>query len=284
MTHKKTGIIITLFLLAVILITVWVIYGNTAITISRYTVKNQKIPENFTGFTIVQVSDLHNAEFGKNNQRLLDKIKSTDPDIIVITGDIIDYHRTDIDVSIDFVKEAVKTAPTYYITGNHEAITEGFDDFIDAATRIGMIYLDNETQMIEKDGSTINLTGIDDPHFLTTYISESIQISIDKVLDCALPEEGYNILLAHRPNYFDLYIIHEPDLVLSGHAHGGQFRLPFIGGLYAPDQGIFPTYDAGHYSSSNTDMIISRGLGNSRFPFRLNNPPELVVVTLESEE
>ncbi len=284
MKHKKTGIIITLCTLAVILVSAWIIYGNTAITVSRYTVKNQKIPESFTGFTIAQVSDLHNEEFGKNNNRLLEKIRNENPDIIVITGDIIDCHRTDIDVSIDFVEEAVKIAPTYYITGNHEAITEEFEDFLTAAKKAGMIYLDNKTQSIDKNGDTINLTGIDDPFFLTTYISESVQISINKALDNLLPEEGYNILLAHRPNYFDLYIIHEPDLVLSGHVHGGQFRLPFIGGLYAPDQGIFPEYDAGHYSSSNTDMIISRGLGNSRFPFRLNNTPELVVVTLENME
>lgn len=279
MTKKR----ITLLLIPILIISaaVWVIYGNTAIKKTFYTVTDEELPDAFSGFTITQVSDLHNALFGKNNERLLEKIKSTSPDIIVITGDIIDQNRTNIEISLDFVKEAVKIAPTYYITGNHEAIAQGFDVFIEEAEKAGMIYLENNTVTLTRGGDEIYLTGVDDPFLLTSYISENMTESLETTLSFLLPRDGYNILLAHRPNYFETYSFFEADLIICGHVHGGQFRLPFIGGLYAPDQGFNPEYDAGYYTDGKSQMIISRGLGNSRFPVRLNNTPEIVIITLK---
>ncbi len=270
--------------LILILLSLWIIHGNIAIGINEYTITDEKIPEGFSDFVITHISDLHNTSFGKDNNRLIKKIISTSPDIIVITGDIIDQNRTDTEVSINFVKEAVKIAPVYYITGNHEALTSEFNNFIEKAVEAGLVYLDNRTVSLEKNGNTINLTGIDDPFLLTSYITEDPEESLETTLSFLLPRDGYNILLAHRPNYFDIYKKGNPDLIISGHVHGGQFRLPFIGGLYAPDQGINPEYDAGYYTDGDTEMIISRGLGNSRFPVRLNNTPEIIVITLKNPE
>lgn len=281
LSMTKRRITLILILIFIISAAAWVIYGNTAIEKTLYTVSDEELPEEFSDFTITQISDLHNALFGKNNKRLIEKIISTSPDIIVITGDIIDQNRTDTDISLDFVKQAVKIAPTYYVTGNHEAIADGFDIFIEEAKKAGMVYLENDTVTLTKDGAEINLTGVDDPFLLTSYISENMEESLKTTLSFLLPRDGYNILLAHRPNYFDIYSSFDADLIISGHVHGGQFRLPFIGGLYAPDQGFNPEYDAGSYTDGKAQMIISRGLGNSRFPVRLNNTPEIVVITLK---
>lgn len=283
MSFSKLGKII-IPVIIVICVGIWVVYGNIAIGVSHYTITDEEIPEGFSGYTITQVSDLHNALFGKDNERLIGKIRETKPDIIVITGDVIDQNRTDTAVSLTFIREVLEIAPVYYITGNHEAIAKGFDEFIAEAQNAGLIYLENKTVSLTEGNDTIRLTGIDDPFFLTSYITEDMEESLKTTLSFLLPEDGYNILLAHRPNYFEIYEKFSPDLIISGHVHGGQFRLPFIGGLYAPDQGINPEYDAGYYSSDISEMIISRGLGNSRFPVRLNNTPELVVITLQKAE
>lgn len=269
-----------LFLLGALVL--YIVLGNTSVGVSKFEVSSKDLPSEFDGFKIVQISDLHNAEFGKDNKRLLKKIKKCDPDIIALTGDLIDSRNTDLDVAINFVKEAVKIAPCYYVTGNHEGRIDGYTEYESKLLSLGVIVLDNKSIVIENEGQTIELHGL---HDLESLKGEKYGYRERGVLEKLLEEnkhqeDGFDILLAHYPDFFDLYAKYGYDLVLSGHAHGGQFRLPFIGGLYAPGQGKLPKYDSGLFTEGNTSMIVSRGLGNSIFPFRINNTPEVVLVTL----
>ena len=265
----------------IILLIAWIFWDNVRIGTSHYTVENSSLPDAFNGFKIVQISDLHNASFGSENKRLLDIIQNEKPDIIAITGDIIDSNHTNVDIAIQFVEKAVQIAPVYYVTGNHEAWSEEYEATLKPKlNELGVIILQDENSIIEKDHQCINILGLNDPDFTIRgdMFGES-EAMINTKLDEIQPT-GFSILLSHRPELFPVYVKHGIPCVLSGHAHGGQFRLPFIGGLIAPDQGFFPKYTAGIYSEQNTKMLVSRGLGESIIPFRINNCPEVVVVKL----
>lgn len=287
MTKKKKRNIIILSALGVVVIALiaLIIWGNKALMLSEMTIESEKLPQSFDGYRIVHVSDLHNAEFGEDNKKLIELIGNATPDIIAITGDIIDSRYTDVEIALDFAEEAVKIAPCYFVSGNHEArvledykaLKEGFED-------IGVTVLENEAISLEKAGEKISLIGVDDPGFETDYLFGDTAGVMRSHLDELTNEENtFTLLLSHRPELFDVYVEYGVDLVLSGHAHGGQFRLPFAGGLYAPNQGLLPQYDAGLYTEDNTDMIVSRGLGNSLFPFRINNRPEVILIELCSD-
>ena len=141
--------------------------------------------------------------------------------------------------------------------------------------------LENQKVQITREGESITIMGIDDPSFQEDYLfGDSESVARQAITDLQNESDGYTILLSHRPELFDLYVETEMDLVFSGHAHGGQFHLPFIGGLVAPNQGLFPKYDAGLFSEGSTTMIVSRGVGNSIIPIRFNNRPEIIVATL----
>lgn len=276
MIKKKRNLIILSVISALVLsFIIWIVWSNFSLQLSTYTVSSDNLPKAFDGYRIAHVSDLHNAEFGSGNEKLLRLLRESSPDVIVITGDIIDSSRTDVDVALDFVKEAVKIAPCYYVTGNHEAgvSKEVFEKLESTFTELGVKIMRGSEAVIEKGGEYISLIGIDDPSFA------EFPENIDEISTF----DGFKILLSHRPEYFDKYADWNVDLVLSGHAHGGQFRLPFIGGLVAPGQGLFPKYDAGSFTEDNTTMIVSRGIGNSIIPVRFNNQPELVLVVLESK-
>ena len=134
------------------------------------------------------------------------------------------------------------------------------------------------------EGETITLIGVNDPSYQTDYLfGDSEMVMNTKLEDLHTGNDGFTLLLSHRPELFDTYVDQDVDLVLSGHAHGGQFRLPFIGGLVAPNQGLFPEYDAGIYTEGNTNMLVSRGVGNSILPFRINNRPEVILIELQAE-
>ena len=266
----KTILIIS----AVIFIaSVWVYWGNTSIQTTRISITSEKIPTAFIGFTIVQVSDLHNTEFGSHQERLLNAVKGSSPDIIAITGDLIDSNHTDIEKAMVFINDAVKIAPVYYVTGNHEAWSDQYNELKKQMVEVGVDILEDEKTIIERHGISIQLLGLNDPDFTSTSID-------DKLEDMLVENNEFTILLSHRPELFDVYVDNNIDLVLSGHAHGGQIRLPFVGGLVAPNQGFFPKYSEGVYEKNQTKMIVSRGLGNSIIPLRINNRPELVIITL----
>ena len=270
-----------LWVLGVLLVAliIWIVRGNRALEVNTWTVSGSKLPDAFSGFRIVQVSDLHNTEFGSDNQKLLSLLADTAPDIIVITGDLIDSRRTDVDIALRFAASAMEIAPVYYVTGNHEGrLGTEFSQLETGLKAAGVTVLRNESVILEQDGQQIQLLGMDD----ITFYSENAEHQFSENLKALKDDELYTVLLSHKPNLLPLYAEAGMDLVFSGHAHGGQFRLPWIGGILAPDQGFFPKYDSGLYTMENTTMMVSRGLGNSLFPFRVNNPPEIVVVQLTS--
>lgn len=260
----------------------WTLWGNTALTISTFTISDSRIPAEFSGFRIIQISDLHNAEFGKNNSALLRKISEAEPDMIAITGDLVDARHTNTEIALDFVREAVQIAPVYYVTGNHEAALPQYDSLKKNLEAAGAAILENETVSLASHSGAVTLIGLSDPNF-ASHGGDASDMIRETLNYLKTDETAYTILLSHRPELFETYVDCSINLVLSGHAHGGQFRLPFIGGLIAPNQGLFPRYDAGLYTESNTDMIVSRGLGNSIIPLRFNNRPEIILIVLQTE-
>ena len=281
MKIKKKHIIMLAIVTVLILLIIWIAYGNTDLEIYKYNVKSEDIPSEFDNFRIVQISDLHNAEFGENNEKLLLMLKQADADIIAITGDMIDSRNTDIDVAISFAQKAVNIAPVYYVNGNHESRVLGeYEKLKQGLTDAGVTILENSSADITIGDEAITLIGINDPTFRMDIVDDTMEQNIAHQLVNVIPDnDNYKVLLAHRPEYFDVYA-GKVDLVLSGHAHGGQFRIPFIGGLVAPGQGFFPEYYEGSHIKENTEMIVSRGIGNSIIPFRINNKPEIIVAEL----
>ena len=280
---RKSKTILTLISFLLIILIGWTLWGNTALEVNKYEIVSDRIPKEFDGFRIAQVSDLHNAEFGEGNSKLIQLLSQTEPDFIVLTGDLIDSRQTDIDIALTFAREALKIAPVYYVSGNHEARVREYEEIKMGLAEAGVIVLENQKVNITREGETITLMGIDDPSFRGDYLfGDAESVARQAIHDLQNESDGYTILLSHRPELFDLYVDTEMDLVFSGHAHGGQFRLPFIGGLVAPNQGFFPKYDAGLFAEENTNMIVSRGVGNSIVPVRFNNRPEIILVTLNN--
>lgn len=257
-------------------------WQNNSITISEIAFKSNTIPESFNGYKILQISDLHNKEFGSKQSKILGKIEKINPDIIVITGDLIDSNNTNIDVAMDLIDGIINIAPIYYVSGNHEAWSGSYNDLKSKLENSGVVVLDNKKTEFFNDRDSIDIIGLADTSFIESDWLEYGGNSETKNLLNKLAEDSTNfkILLSHRPELFDIYSNSNVNLVFSGHAHGGQFRLPFIGGLIAPDQGFFPKLTEGIHTSNNTSMIISRGLGNSIIPVRIFNRPELIVVKL----
>ena len=284
MTKKKKRLLLSLSsaLLVVALLAGFIAWGNKALMINNIAVNSAKLPASFDGFKVAHVSDLHNDEFGKDNHKLISVIEKSNPDIIAITGDIFDCHRTDVDVAIAFAEKAVRIAPCYYVNGNHEQrVPEAYDELLKAFDEIGVVVLENKSVKITRGEDSINVIGVSDPGFETDYLfGDTESVLRSHLNELMTDKESFNLLLSHRPELFDVYADFDVDLVLTGHAHGGQFRLPFVGGLYAPNQWFFPEFDAGLYTDDNTNMIVSRGIGNSLFPFRIGNRPEVVLVTL----
>lgn len=285
MTAKKKKIIVLAVVAAVLLsLIIRTDWGNTALELNAYTISSDRLPEAFDGYRIAHVSDLHNAEMGKDNEKLLDMLRETDPDIIAITGDIIDSRNTDIEIALQFTKAAMKIAPCYYVAGNHEARVSEYAELKEGLIEQGVVVLDDERIELELSGETIALLGVNDPSFQTDYLfGDSETVMQSKLQEISDAENEFTILLSHRPELFKVYADNNMDLALSGHAHGGQFRLPFVGGLVAPNQGLFPKYDAGLCTDENTNMIVSRGIGNSILPFRFNNRPEVILIELQSK-
>ena len=285
MTAKKKKFIFLAVAAAVLVVLViWIAWGNTALELNTYTVSSAKLPQGFDGYRIAHVSDLHNAEMGKDNEKLLTILRDADPDMIAITGDLIDSRSTNVEIALNFIREAVKIAPCYYVTGNHEARVNEYGELKAGMEAAGVTVLEGVRTENSMEGETITLIGVNDPSYQTGYLfGDSETVMNTKLEELHSEKDGYTILLSHRPELFDTYADHGIDLVLSGHAHGGQFRLPFIGGVVAPNQGLFPEYDAGMYTEGNTNMLVSRGVGNSFLPFRINNRPEVILIELQAK-
>ena len=275
---NRTTIILVMLLISIMVS--WVIWGNLSVETTKLTVTAKDLPEAFDKFSIAHISDLHNAEYGKNNEKLIDILEAESPNIIAITGDLIDSNHTNLEVALSFAQQAVKIAPCYFVTGNHEAwIGSQYEELKTSLQNTGITVLQDEAIELNYGDVCIQLIGLNDPDF-----SERDRLLSESILEAKLSQvnisDGFTILLSHRPEYFNVYQNKNLDLVLSGHAHGGQFRLPLGGGVIAPGQGLFPKYDAGAYTENGTTMIVSRGVGNSIIPVRINNPPEIVIIEL----
>ncbi len=264
---------------------VWVSYNW--FTITNSTVKSEQI-EN--PFRIILVSDLHNHQFGKDNHRLIEKIEAQSPDLIVLDGDMINNNSKNSEVAVKIIDQLKDIAPVYYSLGNHEYeyIEAGTSDLIDELEKAGAIVLDHKIYDIEVNGNEIRLGGLYEYGFETSMQTEEENEKAVSYLKEFTNTDRYQIICPHRPE--SLYCWNSLDywginLQLSGHLHGGQVIVPFLGGLYSPLEGWFPECDYGKYEIGDSTMIITRGLGsNPKLLPRFNNPPEIAVIDILPEE
>lgn len=276
------------FMATVAVTGIYISYHNPVIT--EYIYQSDKLTD---PFKIVAVSDLHSIEYGKNNSQLIEKIKLQSPDAIFMVGDFINKYDKSHDHVIHLVKELSSVAPVYFSLGNHEGkyITSQGSQIIDDVKAAGAIFLDLGYDDIEINGQQIRVGGMVDYAFALDSTNSTNPKTMKKEVYNFLCEfqdsEKLKIMLAHRPDSFVLGEASKTwdvDLVISGHTHGGQVRLPFLGGLYASDQGLMPDYVYGFYKKDKIDIIISSGLG-SGFTWvpRFNNPPEIVLINFIPE-
>ncbi len=301
-------IINIIFTILMVLIVVLLINGivNKGIYISYIDTKHNNIPESLVGYKILQITDVHSIRSTEQLEKYVKKIEEENPNVIFITGDLIDaeyyvsendrYNNKEVGLpdifTIDFCKELTEIAKVYYVYGNHEMML--LDDpennvFKTKLESLGVTILNNKEEIITLGKESFRLIGLQDPATLYkdkkyAFIGESNKERMDSILhDLFLDKDEnlFTICLSHRPEYFDLYQKYPIDVVFTGHAHGGIARLPFIGGVYAHAQGWFPKYSEGlHIDNDRLNMICGRGIGNSTINFRFMNPPEIVVTTL----
>ena len=258
------------------------------LTVRHYEIQSEKISH---PVRIAHLSDLHSCRYGNAQEKLLRAIHEEAPDVIVMTGDMFDDKRDDQETAY-LVQGLSGRYPCYYVTGNHEywAGKEKFSKKMEILKANGVRILHSETELLQINGESLQIAGLDDPDksldFHYRRGLSSFQGSLSKelsALDRALDPDTFALLLTHRPELFPLYRDTRFDLVLSGHAHGGQWRLPFLqNGVYAPHQGFFPRYSGGLYREKGTTMIASRGLARESTAVpRFYNPPELVIIDIK---
>ncbi|HOK42669.1 MAG TPA: metallophosphoesterase [Thermoclostridium caenicola] len=298
MMRKKRPFGCLYFLIGLLFLVMFWYWQNYTLQIVRYTLSYAELPQGFDGYKIAHISDMHGMAFGYKNSTLARRIREFNPDIVVCTGDMISSHAKDGQAFLDFLESMGDQYPIYMCLGNHEQIAEwkeleseseyGYDAFIRKVREYGVRILNNETEILEKDGDQIRIIGLtlalyhysrrDEPYadenllLKTPYIEEAV----------GRAGEGFNLLLVHNPSYFREYTAWGADLILVGHMHGGVIRIPFKGGLLSPEHVFFPEFDAGLFEEGTGKMIVNRGLGNSAIQMRLFNRPELTEITLKS--
>lgn len=273
--------IITMIIVAVILLVYYLYFEDNVLITTKYDIKDKKLSKNFKDFKIAHLSDFHNTKLKRLHVDLKNKLEEEKPDIIVITGDLIDSNRTNVNLAMSFIDSIKDITDIYYIPGNHESRVKEYAELKKRLIASGIHVLEKDS--IELDNGII-LSGVKDPAFLRTKNNTHLKRILEKEVDeLNLDTSKYNILLSHRPEGASIYAQRDIDLVLAGHAHGGQIRV-FGQGLFAPGQGVFPRYTAGLHDMQGTKLIISRGIGNSEFPFRINNRPELIMINLQRGE
>lgn len=266
-------------------------YELTHFEIERYDIVNKKIPSVFHGAKFVFLTDLHNAEYGKRNERLLAAIDAENPDYILIGGDMLVAKKGETFLpALAFVRALAKKYPVYYANGNHEFRLkiykkqygkDTYKDYVKSLKSIGVNYLCNETVSICRQDQEISVSGLE---IEAMYYNRLTQMKMSDYYISSLlgqpKEDQFHILLAHNPCYFPQYARWGADLVLSGHVHGGIVRIPHFGGVISPQLTLFPKYDRGLYKKEESSMILSGGLGAHSIPFRLFNMPQMHVITL----
>lgn len=259
----------------------WLLWDNRRLDVSTYEVVLGELPAAADGLRIAQLSDLHAARFGTFQDRVVAATAAAQPDLIALTGDLIDYRTTELDGVLAMAERLQSIAPTYFVLGNHEADSPLAQELSAGLEARGVMVLRDEAVDVQIAGGELTVAGIDDPR-VRAAAGEGRQDPAGVLAGLDLPRDGATVLLAHRPEQLGSYTGTGADLVLSGHAHGGQVRIPGVGGLYAPHQGLFPALSEGVHELEGTTMVISRGLGNSIAGVRVNNPRELVIVELRS--
>lgn len=255
------------------------------IDVTRTVIRCERLPSGFDGFRITLVSDLHDAVFGEEQSELLGRIRETKSDLIALTGDFIGTKKSDVGRMLRFMEKLPGIGQVCYVTGNHEfrLSAEDKERFFRGIRDAGIRFLRNETAMLERKGDEIQIVGVDDPAIIGEGRHPMDGMVLKEELEKAsFSPDRFTLLLTHRPEQLPLYAEAGVDLVLCGHSHGGQIRMPGIGALYVPSQGWFPKYDCGLYRERKTQMYISRGLGCSVVNFRISDPPELAVLELRT--
>lgn len=289
----RTGMIIGTVILVFFCMVLFLHWNNKSIVITEHIYQNDKLPKAFDGYRITQVSDLQSEYFGKEQSKLIAKVEKTNPDIIVYTGDLLDRNHTDFDAARTAMKGLLAVAPVYYVNGNHEMAVEetAMENFYEELTDMGIEVLLDRKALLGREGSRISLMGLSEYTIFSCkdFIRDNSAPLDMEMFGTALAslrqqadDNEFVILLAHEPQYLKEYGASDFDLVFAGHAHGGQIRLPFTDGLYAPGQGILPKLASGVHRNGDTTLVISRGLGNSTFPFRVFNRPEIIVVEMQN--
>ncbi|MBQ8983359.1 MAG: metallophosphoesterase [Lachnospiraceae bacterium] len=280
-------IVIAVLGLTVILIS---IYENRTLTVSRYQIESVRIPEGFSGKKIVLLADLHNACFGKENERLIRTVEAETPDYIVLAGDmIVSDVNSDYSSTVELLRELSKICPVYYAKGNHELrVATHLDDYgnfwdiYKDAVKDYVTFLDDASvTLFSDDGKAVRMTGLDTaPEYYKRFRRAPMESEyLERVLG-KTDENTYEILIAHHPAYYPDYVKWGADLVLSGHIHGGMVRLPLLGGMISPMVQFFPKYDRGRFDEDGSTLLLSGGLGNHTLRIRVNNLPEIVVADL----
>lgn len=255
---------------------VWALQGELGVT--RYELSLPEGLEGLDGLKIAQISDVHSADIRGELQTAL---REAAPDLIVFTGDLVNREDRDLSCALSLAAMAAQIAPAYYAPGNHEADNPCYPELREGLEEAGITVFENESVQLWYRGARVNIIGLLDlafhPQGRTAAREELPGLIQDLSVHGAL-----NVVLSHRPSLMEEYEESGADLVFSGHAHGGQVRMPLIGPLFAPDEGALPDYTAGTYLAGETWVVVSRGLGNGTpFP-RLWNAPELVVVTMRA--
>ena len=259
----------------------WFRWQCWGVTVTHTEAELSSLPGEFDGYKIVQLSDLHGHEYGEGNADLLAMTAGEKPDLIVVTGDLIDQ-AGQLQMIPALARGLAAIAPTYYVTGNHEwgLGTGTVKDLKNLLAQCGVTVLSNQYEILEHNGAQIVLAGVDDPN---GYADQKTPEELYAQIGGEAPGL-FTVLLAHRNDRFGQYAAAGYDFVMSGHAHGGIVRLPFVGGLVGTDRELFPEWTSGLYTVGDSTLFVSRGLGNNTVPFRgfrIFNRPELVVVTLK---
>lgn len=277
--HRGRGCLTALIILALIAAAAAFLIKDSRedLEISRYEVASQKLPESFDGFKIVQLSDLHGAEFGEDGMGLVEKVKELEPDIIALTGDFV-TDEGDLAAVEKLAARLVKLCPVYFVSGNHEFGSGLAVKVRNILERAGVKYLSNEYLTINRGDDEILLGGVEDPLAYADMLSPD---ELAQKMNDAAPD-AFKILLGHRNYWMTEYPELPVDLIFCGHAHGGLIRIPGVGGLIGTDRRLFPDFDAGQFNNGRYTLIVSRGLGNSVPIPRIFNRPEIVCVELSS--
>lgn len=281
--HKRNKInrLIALLSVLAVVAVILLIAADSRLVVRTYTIETEKID---APIRIALITDLHSCSFGENQKELVEAIEDQSPDILLLGGDIFDDVQDNTN-SVLFLSAVSGKYPCYYVTGNHEywSTDEDFASDMRTLKRYGITILTGTYETLTVNNQIINICGVNDPDaFMINKNAASVKEQLDSV-NKATQNGRYTILLSHRPEYFKVYARYDFDLVLCGHAHGGQWRIPMLlNGIYAPNQGLFPEYAGGRYDAGNTTMIVSRGLARetTRIP-RIFNRPELVIVEIK---